>query len=454
MQNKRRLTKPQTSRQATQFAGALAVAASCLGPWFPIHAQTPERQLQVSRATSTSQCSSVPLQGQAEEAIHWISSGIWIRGSEQGTAPRFLFVDPYQKAIFSVTTDGLLSIVPDPRTSAAAAGELRPTVLVSSGENIVLGRAQGQPAVILNQRMEELRDFVQRRDPNQLNDAVANNGATAPGALYSGWIISKQRFLYAYGTVLTPGELPQEAKQDGFALGFLRARFDEAVGESFGVELLHQLPVRPEGSNPEGFEFLRANSYYVLGVNPIAEVEVGGEPFVYFLALLSDTGSVRLLRAADAQGAKVEDVSHLLPSEFRTATKLETKVVGFSDKTTVALYDELQKATAPVGIYSLGQDHLALLARKPGKKKSGETEWLLFTLIAPGRESGRAQNPAVLPSLAPHLTLVPMQEEQAWGLIDRGRVVATGRQTIGPLRIVSNQAVEGAQATAVPVPCS
>lgn len=187
--------------------------------------------------------------------------------------------------------------------------------------------------------------------------------------------------------------------------------------------------VRISLASPGNHEMLRSvplNAWerriYPLGLPYLTSLGTNG----YFLA--SDGAGIRLFRVSLGQpGGPVRELSGLL-------LNLPLLPGGGGAEAAIARYRELERSSAPAGLYG-NQGKLYLLTRRLG---SAGTEWLLHRLDP---ETGSELGRLVLPVTASNLLIIPGKKH--WAVIEKGPVLGPGRQEVKSVLFLLTTWVEG-----------
>jgi hypothetical protein len=182
---------------------------------------------------------------------------------------------------------------------------------------------------------------------------------------------------------------------------------------------------------PGQFEILRRvglddseRGYYLLGLRLLTTV--GDEAY-----LLSMSSTPRLGRVTSNGGP---ELALSVPAALAGATVPELEhPQGFGKEGVVDLFQRLEQASIPAGLYGWGGS-LWLLGRAPAG--DGGTRWSL-TRVDPA--SGESGGTFVLPTTAPHVTVVP--GDPYWAIIEKGRVEGFGKQEVLGALLVSGAAL-------------
>jgi hypothetical protein len=127
-------------------------------------------------------------------------------------------------------------------------------------------------------------------------------------------------------------------------------------------------------------------------------------------------------------------VLRAFPSEFRGLPQISEGPGGARESS--RLYHELERSAYAVSLYGRG-DHLFLLTRAPAAAQA--TTWAL-TQIDPRRDE--VIRTITLPTAANHLDVAPGPRQ--WALVEKGRVVHSGKQQIGSIVLLPTAWVEDA----------
>lgn len=181
---------------------------------------------------------------------------------------------------------------------------------------------------------------------------------------------------------------------------------------------------------PQNFEILRRvglddpeRGYYLLGLRLLTSV--GGDAY-----LLSMGRTPQLGRVAANGGAGLA-LSAPAALDGVAVPALEP-TDGFRKESVVDLFRRLEQAAIPAGLYGWGGS-LWLLGRAPAGDEA--TRWTV-TRVDPA--SGESGGTVVLPTTAPHVTVVP--GEPYWAIIEKGHVEGFGKQEVFGALLVSGAA--------------
>lgn len=224
---------------------------------------------------------------------------------------------------------------------------------------------------------------------NQLSHMVEAPILPNLRTLYAGWVVNGDDVV-GYGSVSTADKRKKRVNGRGFQLGFIRLNL-------------------PRASTKLVVPF-EDNDYYL--VNQQYITTAGGN--VYFIAMDTTATIYRLSKDIATRLNR-----RTVPDEYLTVPALNTPSSG-ADKVR-GQFEELQATRLAVGLY--GYDNfIYLLTRNP---EALDSMWSLYKIDP---RSERLVGRIPLPSLAPHLTLVP--GDHYWLAIEKGTVEFAGRQQI------------------------
>jgi hypothetical protein len=182
---------------------------------------------------------------------------------------------------------------------------------------------------------------------------------------------------------------------------------------------------------PREFEILRRvglddpeRGYYLLGLRLLTSV--GGDAYLLSMGRTPHLGRV----AADGGAGLALSVPAVLDDAVVPALE---PTDGFRKESVVDLFRRLEQASIPAGLYGWGGS-LWLLGRTPAG--DGGTRWTV-TRVDPA--SGESGGTFVLPTTAPHVTVVP--GDPYWAIIEKGHVEGFGKQDVLGALLVSGAAL-------------
>jgi hypothetical protein len=339
------------------------------------------------------------------EPPSWVSGLAW-----QSMAERAALVDPKSQRVLLLDLNGGSQSWVSFRDQASGANLVPRGIAMLGAEPWIrfdLGAVARLPARVSAPSLGVAPTDLWRENLDRDGGPLSGQVET----LYSNWISLGGRVL-GYGAVGRAGaDATGPSAGRDFQLGILQARYDRRQQKVIEPSLL----VKSD-----------ENDFYRMGYPYFAATSSQ----LFFLRMTPASSRVAVLMAVDSAG-RVTPLEGAIPRGFEVLPRQ-----GKSEASVGEILNELERQVFVAGLYAERRDLFLLLHEPAG---AAGTTW---KLVRYDPATQRAKGTVVLPTTAPHVSLLPGERE--WLVIERGSTKNWGEQEIRSFLRVPSAWIEDA----------